>query len=70
MESSSGGMEIVECADGHLHLKTLSGPINLTNVRNGHIEIITSVEPLQAASFKFHPVKTECLVEAGNGRGY
>ena len=34
--------------------------------RNGHIEIITSVDPLQAASFKFHPVKMECLVEAAN----
>lgn len=34
--------------------------------RNGHIEIITSVEPLQAASYKFHPVKTECLVKAAN----
>jgi hypothetical protein len=34
--------------------------------RNGHIEIITSVEPLQAASFKFHPVKTECLIKAAN----
>ncbi len=36
------------------------------NARDGHIEIITSVEPLQAASFKFHPVKTECLVKAAN----
>lgn len=34
------------------------------NRRNGHIEIITSVEPLQAASFKFHPVKEDCLVKA------
>jgi DUF4097 and DUF4098 domain-containing protein YvlB len=41
MESSSGAMEVIECADGHVHLKTLSGPINLTNVRNGHIEIVS-----------------------------
>jgi hypothetical protein len=34
--------------------------------RDGHIEIITSVEPLQAASFKFHPVKTECIVKAAS----
>ncbi len=34
--------------------------------RDGHIEIITSVEPLQAASYKFHPVKPECLVKAAN----
>jgi hypothetical protein len=34
--------------------------------RNGHIEIVTSVEPLQAASYKFHPVKTDCLIKAAN----
>jgi hypothetical protein len=36
------------------------------SARNGHIEVITSLDPLQAASFKFHPVKTECLVKAAN----
>jgi hypothetical protein len=34
--------------------------------KNGHIEIITSLDPLEAASFKFHPVKLECLVKAAN----
>lgn len=36
------------------------------SARSGHIEIITSVEPLQAASYKFHPVKPDCLVKAVN----
>lgn len=36
------------------------------SAKNGHIEIITSLDPLQAASYKFHPVKTECLVKAAN----
>ncbi|MFI5346222.1 MAG: hypothetical protein ACHQ51_07600 [Elusimicrobiota bacterium] len=32
--------------------------------RSGHIEIVTSVLPLRAASYKFHDVKSECLVRA------
>jgi hypothetical protein len=36
------------------------------DAKSGHIEIITSVDPLLAASFKFHPVKMECLVKASN----
>lgn len=34
--------------------------------RSGHIEIVTSLEPLRAASYKFHTVTTECLVRASN----
>ncbi len=32
--------------------------------RSGHIEIVTSVVPLRAASYKFHDVKPDCLVRA------
>ena len=32
--------------------------------KSGHIEIITSVDPLQASSYKFHQVKPDCLVKA------
>jgi hypothetical protein len=32
--------------------------------RSGHIEIVTSVLPLRAASYKFHAVKPGCLVRA------
>jgi hypothetical protein len=34
------------------------------DARNGHIEIVTSVVPLRAASYKFHDVKSDCLVRA------
>lgn len=32
--------------------------------RNGHIEIVTSVVPLRAASYKFHDVRSDCLARA------
>ena len=41
MEGSDAAMEVVDCADGHVHLKTLNGNVNLTNVRNGHVEVIS-----------------------------
>lgn len=34
------------------------------DARSGHIEIVTSVLPLRAASYKFHDVKSDCLVRA------
>lgn len=36
------------------------------DAHSGHIEIVTSVDPLRAASYKFHNVTTECLVRASN----
>lgn len=41
MEGSSAAMEVVDCADGHVHVRTLNGPVNLTNVQNGHVEIMS-----------------------------
>lgn len=32
--------------------------------KSGHIEIVTSVVPLRAASYKFHDVRSDCLVRA------
>jgi DUF4097 and DUF4098 domain-containing protein YvlB len=34
-------MEVVDCAGGHVHVKTLNGPVNLTNVRGGHVEVMS-----------------------------
>jgi hypothetical protein len=34
------------------------------DARSGHIEIVTSVIPLRAASYKFHDVKSDCLERA------
>ena len=36
------------------------------NARSGHIEVISSVNPLRASSFKFHEIKLECLAKAAN----
>jgi hypothetical protein len=39
MEGANAAMEVLDCADGHLHIRTLNGKVSLTNVRNGHIEV-------------------------------
>ena len=36
------------------------------NARSGHIEVVSSIEPLRASSYKFHEVKLPCLVAAAN----
>jgi hypothetical protein len=41
MEGSDAAMEVLDCGDGHIHVKTLNGPVTLTNVRNGHVEIMS-----------------------------
>jgi hypothetical protein len=39
MEGNNGPVEIVDCGDGHIHIRTLDGKVSLTNVHNGHVEI-------------------------------
>jgi len=39
LDGTNAAMEIVDCADDHVHVRTLNGAVALTNVRNGHIEI-------------------------------
>ena len=41
IEGSNAPIDVLDCADGHVHVKTLNGPVNLTNIRNGHIEIVS-----------------------------
>ena len=36
------------------------------NARSGHIEVVSSIEPLRASSYKFHEVKLPCLISAAN----
>ncbi|MBI5240988.1 MAG: hypothetical protein HY926_10990 [Elusimicrobia bacterium] len=36
------------------------------NARSGHIEVVSSISPLRASSFKFHEVKLDCLARAAN----
>jgi Putative adhesin len=41
IEGSNALIDALDCADGHVHVKTLNGAVNLTNIRNGHIEIVS-----------------------------
>ena len=41
LESGTGRMEVVDCGDGHVHVKTLNGPVALTNVKSAHVEVIS-----------------------------
>lgn len=36
------------------------------DARSGHIEVISSIAPLRASSYKFHEVKLDCLARAAN----
>lgn len=41
IEGSNAAIDALDCADGHLHVKTLNGAVSLTNIRNGHVEIVS-----------------------------
>ncbi len=41
IEGSNALIDALDCADGHVHVKTLNGAVNLSNIRNGHIEIVS-----------------------------
>jgi hypothetical protein len=40
-EGGDSSIEVLDCANGHVHVKTLNGPVNLSNVRHGHVEIVS-----------------------------
>ncbi len=40
MEGTNAVMEVVDCADGHVRIKTLNGTVSLTNV-HGHVEVVS-----------------------------
>lgn len=42
LEGNTADMDVRDLSDGHVHVKTLKGPVTLTNVTEGHVEI-TSV---------------------------
>ncbi|HXY15879.1 MAG TPA: DUF4097 family beta strand repeat-containing protein [Terriglobales bacterium] len=42
LEGNTANMDVRDLSDGHVHIKTLNGPVTLTNVSDGHVEI-TSV---------------------------
>jgi hypothetical protein len=39
MEGTDGSIEVLDCADGALHVRTLNGPVSLSNVHSGHLEV-------------------------------
>jgi hypothetical protein len=39
VEGADAKTEIVDCGDGHVHIRTLNGSVTLNNVRNGHVEV-------------------------------
>jgi hypothetical protein len=42
LEGNTANVDVRDVNDGHVHVKTLDGPVTLTNVTDGHVEI-TSV---------------------------
>jgi len=42
LEGNTANVDVRDLSDGHVHVKTLNGPVTLTNVTDGHVEI-TSV---------------------------
>src|SRR6201984_571056 len=39
MEGAGAIVDVRDISDAHLHVKTLNGPVTLTNVQDGHVEI-------------------------------
>ena len=42
LEGNTADVDVRDLSNGHVHIKTLNGPVTLTNVTDGHVEI-TSV---------------------------
>jgi DUF4097 and DUF4098 domain-containing protein YvlB len=42
LEGNTANMDVRDLSDGHVHIKTLDGPVTLTNINDDHVEI-TSV---------------------------
>jgi len=38
-EGANAAVEVKEMSGGHVHVKTMAGPITLTNIRDGHVEV-------------------------------
>jgi DUF4097 and DUF4098 domain-containing protein YvlB len=39
IEGNTANVDVRESTDGHVHVRTLNGPVTLTDIRNGHVEI-------------------------------
>jgi DUF4097 and DUF4098 domain-containing protein YvlB len=39
LEGSAAMVDVRDLSDAHVHIKTLNGPVTLTNVQDGHVEV-------------------------------
>jgi DUF4097 and DUF4098 domain-containing protein YvlB len=39
LESAGASVDVRDFSDAHVHVKTLDGPVTLSNVRDGHVEV-------------------------------
>jgi hypothetical protein len=39
IEGNTANVDVRESSDGHVNIRTLNGPVTLTDIRNGHVEI-------------------------------
>ena len=39
LEGAGASVEVRDVSDAHVHVKTMNGPVTLTNIRNGHVEV-------------------------------
>jgi DUF4097 and DUF4098 domain-containing protein YvlB len=39
LEGSAASVDVRDVSDAHVHVRTLNGPVTLTNVQDGHVEI-------------------------------
>jgi DUF4097 and DUF4098 domain-containing protein YvlB len=39
LEGNTASVDVREVSDGHIHIKTLNGPVTLNNISDGHVEI-------------------------------
>jgi DUF4097 and DUF4098 domain-containing protein YvlB len=39
LEGSAATVDVRDITDAHVHVKTLNGPVTLTNIQNGHVEV-------------------------------
>lgn len=39
MEGAGATVDVRDVSDGHVHVKTMNGPVKLSNIRNGYVEV-------------------------------
>jgi len=63
LEGADAVVNIRNVSNGHVHVRTMGGPITLTDVRNGHVEIASISGDVHLKSV------TGLLVQANSGSG-